>query len=170
MGTPTLVVCTVSLIPNNICTRGIEYQGSNIVSQDDNVKVFLGNMMFSIGFTIVGDIEEFIDPKLSQVVFRRPFSEITNLIVDGREGTKTFTDVSYQTPYKSWDLIDLDRDAQDKIGSQVVLSEDDVRRGCTRPLDLSCGFFKDVSKRDSKYRKNDLTLIDPKYIHFEGDT
>ena len=86
----------------------------------------------------------------------------------------TFTDgirrISYQTPYKRRDLREIDCDGLDVMSSQLVLCDDDVRRGCRNASDLSCGFFKDVSKLGSKYRKDVLEFEDPKYLHYESDT
>ena len=124
-------------------------------------------------FTIVDNIEDYIDPRLSQVVFGVPFFEITNLMVDDRNGIMTFTDgimrISYQTPYKMKDFEGVDCDGLDKLGSQLVLWDDDVRRGFKNTFDLSCGFFKDFSKLGSKYREDVFEFEDPKYLHYESD-
>lgn len=86
----------------------------------------------------------------------------------------TFTDgvrrVSYQTPYKRKDLNEIDYDGLDKLSSQLILCDEDIRRGCKNTADLSCGFFKDVSKLGSKYRIDVFEFEDPKYLHYERDT
>jgi hypothetical protein len=131
-------------------------------------------MAFTMEFTIVDNIEIYVDPRLSQIVFGAPFCEITNLIIDDRNGIMTFTDgirrVSYQTPYKRRDLKEIDCDGLDKISSQLILCDEDVRRGCKDTSDLSGGFFMDVSKLGSKYRKDIFEFEDPKYLHYESDT
>ena len=122
----------------------------------------------------VDNIEDYVDPRLSQVVFGAPFCEITNLIVDDLNGIMTFTDgirrISYQTPYKRKDLKGIDCDGLDMMSSQLILCDEDVRRGCENITDLSCGFFKDVGKLDSKYRKDFFEFEDPKYLNYESDT
>jgi hypothetical protein len=94
-------------------------------------------------------------------------------MVDDRNGIMTFTNgirrVSYQTPYKMKDFEGIDYDRLDKLGSQLVLCDDDVRRGCKNTFDLSCGFFKDVSKLGSKYWEDVFEFEDPKYLHYESD-
>ena len=149
------------------------YKGENVVGRDHEVQVFVGNMTFNMDFTIVENIEDYIDPRLSQVVFRAPFCEITNLMVDDRNGIMTFTDgirrISYQMPYKMKDFKGIDCDGLDKLGSQLILCDDDVRRGCKDISDLSCGFFKDVCKLGSKYREDISEFEDPKYLHYESD-
>jgi hypothetical protein len=157
----------------NICRLGLVYKGENVVGRDHEVQVFVGNMTFTMGFTIVDNIEDYIDPRLSQVFFGAPFCEITNLMVDNRNGIMTFTDgirrISYQTPYKMKDFEGIDCDGLYKLGSQLILCDDDVRRGCKNTFDLSCGFFKDVSKLGSKYREDVFEFEDPKYLHYESD-
>lgn len=158
---------------NNICRWGLIYKGENVVGRDHEVQVFVGNMTFTMDFKIVDNIEDYIDPRLSQVVFGAPFCEITNLMVDDQNGIMTFTDgirrISYQTPYKMKDFEGVDCDGLDKLGSQLVLCDDDVRRGCKNTLDLSCGFFKGFSKLSSKYWEDILEFEDPKYLHYESD-
>jgi hypothetical protein len=158
---------------NNICRWGMIYKGEKVVGKDHEIQVFVGNMAFNMEFTIVDNIEDYIDPRLSQVVFGAPFCEITNLIVDDQNGIMTFADgvtgVSYQTPYKRNDLKEIDGDGLDRLSSQLILCDDDLRRGCENTSDLSCGFFKDVSKLGSKYRKDVFEFEDPKYLHYESD-
>ena len=145
-----------------------------MVGKDHEIQVFVGNMAFTMEFTIVDNIEDYVDPRLSQVIFGAPFCEITNLIVDDRNGIITFADgirrVSYQTPYKRNDLKEIDCDRLDRLSSQLILCDEDVRRGCKNTYDLSCGFFKDVSKPDFKYREDVFEFEDPKYLHYESDT
>lgn len=159
---------------NNICRWGMIYKGEKVVGKDHEIQVFVGNMAFTMEFTIVDNIEDYVDPRLSQVVLGAPFCEITNLIVDDLNGIMTFTDgirrISYQTPYKRKDLKEIDCDGLDKMSSQLILCDEDVRRGCENITDLSCGFFKDVGKLDSKYRKDVFEFEDPKYLNYESDT
>jgi hypothetical protein len=159
---------------NNICRWGMIYKGEEVVGRDHEIQVFVGNMAFTMEFTIVDNIEDFVDPRLSQVVFGAPFCEITNLIVDDRNGIMTFADgirrVSYQMPYKRKDLKEIDGDGLDKLISLLILCDEDVRRGCKNTSDLSCGFFTDFSELGSKYQKDVFEFEDPKYMHYESDT
>ena len=86
----------------------------------------------------------------------------------------TFTDgiktISYQTPFNAWDFREVDHDGLDKLGSQIILTDDDIRWGCKSTFELSCGFFKDVSKLSPKYSRDILELEDPKYLHYESDS
>ena len=158
---------------NNICGWGMLYGGRVDIGVDNDVQVFVGNMTFTMSCTIVDNIEDYIDPRLSQVVFGTPFCSATNMVVDERNGIMTFTDgvkkVSYQTPYKVSDFKGIDCEGLDGLGSRIVLSDDDVRRGCTSTLDLSSGFFKEVDKLGSKYQINPFDFKDPKYLNYGSD-
>lgn len=57
----------------NICRWGMIYKGENVVGRDHEIQVFVGNMAFAMEFTIVDNIEDYVDPRLSQVVFGAPF-------------------------------------------------------------------------------------------------
>ena len=85
----------------------------------------------------------------------------------------TFTDgvkkISYQTPYKMSKFKGIDCEGLDELSSQIVLCDDDVRRGCTNTLDLLSGFFKDVDKLGSKYHINPFNFKDPRYLNYESD-
>jgi hypothetical protein len=159
---------------NNICRWGMVYKGEKVVGKDHEIQVFVGNMEFSMEFTIVDNIEDYIDPRLSQVVFGAPFCEITSLIVDDLNGIMTFTDgirrISYQTPYKRKDLKEIDCDGLDMMSSQLILCDEDIRRGCRNIFDLSSGFFKNVSELSSKYRQDIFDFEDPKYLQYESET
>ena len=159
---------------NNICRWGMIHKGMEDVGIDDDVQVFVGNMTFTMSFAIVDNIEKYIDPRLSQVVFGAPFCKATSLVVDELNGIMTFTDgireISYQTPYKMREFKEIDYEGLDGLSSQLVLCDDDVRRGCKDTFDLSSGFFKHDKELSSKYRNNPFDLVDPKYLYYESDS
>ncbi|GKD71026.1 hypothetical protein Tco_1325116, partial [Tanacetum coccineum] len=103
------------------------------------------NMSCVMDFTILENIEANIDPSLSQVVFGRPFVEITKLISNKEQGLITFTDgikeVTFKTLYKDSEMDDLTSEGHDLLSSMVILSEDDYRRGFKRASDLKKRFL-----------------------------
>ncbi|GKF64215.1 hypothetical protein Tco_0187663, partial [Tanacetum coccineum] len=119
--------------------------------------VFIGNMSHVMDFTILENIEANIDPSLSQIVFGRPFMEITKLILDREQGLITFSDgikeVTFKTPYRDSKMDDLSSKAHDLLSSRVILTEDDYRRGCERASDLESGFYMDVDKLGPPYKE-----------------
>ena len=93
--------------------------------------------------------------------------------MDEHNGVMTFTDgvkrVSYQTPYKAKEFREIDCEGLDELGSQLILCDDDVRRGCETASDLESGFYKEVDKLSPKYRTAPFEFKDPRYLHYESD-
>ncbi|GJT90586.1 hypothetical protein Tco_1079431 [Tanacetum coccineum] len=77
---------------------------SNFTGRIKGMHVFKGNFTYIIDFMIVEDISSIIDPRLSQVVLRRPFVEMSNMTHDPPEGVVRFInetdEVSYKMPHK----------------------------------------------------------------------
>ncbi|GJV19099.1 hypothetical protein Tco_1368119 [Tanacetum coccineum] len=67
--------------------RGI----SNFTRRIRGMHIFVGNFTYVLDFMIVEDISSVIDPRLSQVVLRRPFIEISNMTNDLSLGIVKFT-------------------------------------------------------------------------------
>ena len=103
-------------------------------------------MMFTVSFIIIDNIEDYIDPRLSQVYFGASFCQITNLVVDECNEIMIFIDGikrdSYQTPYMMREFKGMDYERLDYLGSQLILWDDDVGRGFKSTSDLSRGFSK----------------------------
>ncbi|GKB09491.1 hypothetical protein Tco_0837803 [Tanacetum coccineum] len=80
---------------------------------------------------MIGNVEANIDPSLPQVVFGRPFMDITKLILDREQGFITFTneikEVTFKTPYRDSEMDDLTSEGHDLLSFRVILSEDDVK-------------------------------------------
>ncbi|GKA99616.1 hypothetical protein Tco_0827610 [Tanacetum coccineum] len=141
---------------NAIKKWGYKFRGHNFIRIWKDMHVFVGNMSHIIDFTILENIEANIDHSLSQVVFGRPFVEITKLISDREQGLITFTDgikeVTFKTPYKDSKMDNLTSEGHD-LSSRVILSEDDYKRGCERASNLEIGFYMDVNKLDPSYKE-----------------
>ncbi|GJW71603.1 hypothetical protein Tco_0128520 [Tanacetum coccineum] len=122
------------------------------------------NMSHVMDFTIFENVEENIDPRLSQVVLGRPFMETTNLILDREKGLITFTngikEVTFKTPYRDLEMDDLTSEEHDILSSRVILSNDDFKRECESPLDLENGFYTDIEKLGPSYNWK-IKRLDP---------
>ncbi|GKD86592.1 hypothetical protein Tco_1357746 [Tanacetum coccineum] len=107
--------------------------------------------------TILENMEANIDPSVSQVVFSRPFVEMTKLILDREQGLIIFMDrikeVTIKTSYNDPEMDDLTSEGHYLLSSRVVLSEDDYRRGCERASDLESRFYIDMDKLDPSYKE-----------------
>nr|GEV75607.1 MAK10-like protein [Tanacetum cinerariifolium] len=88
------------LDPMESLNRGV----SNFTGRIKRMHVFIGNFTYVIDFMIGEDISSITDPKLLQVVLRRPFVEISNMNHDPPEGVVTFinktNEVAYKMPHK----------------------------------------------------------------------
>ncbi|GJU93241.1 hypothetical protein Tco_1317997 [Tanacetum coccineum] len=135
---------------NAIRSRGYKFRGQNFTGIGKEMHVFVENRSHVMDFTILENVEANIDTNLSQVVFGRPFMEITRLISDREQGLITFTDgikdVTFKTLYIDPEMNDLTSEGHDLLSSRVILSEDDYRRACERASDLESRFYVDVDK------------------------
>ncbi|GKB44410.1 hypothetical protein Tco_0889352 [Tanacetum coccineum] len=145
---------------NSIRKNGYEHMGRNFIGLGRDMHVFIENMSYVMDFTILENIENNIDPSLSNVVFGRPFIEIACLAINRKYGLMTFTDgikeITFKTPYKDPERSELSSEDHDLLSSRVILSEDDYDRGCRRPSDLEDRFYRDTIKLGPEY----LTGID----------
>ncbi|GJV80225.1 protein kinase-like domain, concanavalin A-like lectin/glucanase domain protein [Tanacetum coccineum] len=140
---------------NSIRKNGYEYRGINFVRLGRDMHVFIGNMSNVIDFTILENIETNIDPRLSHMIFGRPFIEIACLAINIKHGLMTFTygtkEITFKTPYKDPKRSELSSEGHDLLSSRVILSEDDYDRGCRKPSDLEDGFYRDIIKLGPEY-------------------
>nr|GEW98342.1 retrotransposon Orf1 [Tanacetum cinerariifolium] len=117
------------LDPRENANRGI----SNFTGRTKGIHVFVGNFTYVVDFMNVEDISSIIDPRLSQVVLRRPFVEISNMTHDPPEGVVRFIkgakEVAYKMPYKieQYDsFLDLEKEHTKSV---YLRNEEDKRRG-----------------------------------------
>nr|GFA29318.1 hypothetical protein [Tanacetum cinerariifolium] len=140
---------------NTIRNQGYEHKGLNFFGVGMNMHAFVGNMSYVLGFTILENVEANIYPSLSQEVFGLPFVETTKLILVRVKRLITFTEeireITFKTPYEDSKLDDLTSEGHDLLSSRVLLSDDDVRKGCESPFDLEKGFYKDIDKLGPSY-------------------
>ncbi|GJT74448.1 hypothetical protein Tco_1041173 [Tanacetum coccineum] len=113
---------------NTIRIQGYEHRRLKFVKIGMDMYVFVGNMSYVMDFTILENVEANIDLSLSQ-------------------------EVTFKTPYKDLEIDDLTSEGHDLLSSRVILSDDDVRRGCESALGLESGFYKGIDKLGPSYRK-----------------
>ncbi|GJS90947.1 hypothetical protein Tco_0773583 [Tanacetum coccineum] len=96
--------------------RGI----NNFTRRIKGMHVFVGNFTYVIDFMIAEDISSIVDPRLSQVVLRKPFVEISNMTHDLSLGVVKFTDgvneITYKMPHKIEQYDSLFRKRAYEIG------------------------------------------------------
>nr|GFC41595.1 retrotransposon Orf1 [Tanacetum cinerariifolium] len=95
--------------------------------------VFVGNFTYNVDFMIVEDISSIIDPRLSQVVLRKPFVEISNMTHDPPEGVVRFIngtdEVAYKMSHKIEQYNSLSNLEKEHTISVYLRNEEDKRRG-----------------------------------------
>ncbi|GJU93243.1 hypothetical protein Tco_1317999 [Tanacetum coccineum] len=161
-----LMFLTVELLKSTKCFEieekvGGEFSGSETVVKETKSRDLeqnnLGNRSHVMDFTILENVKANIDPNLTQLVFGRPFMEITGLISDREQGLITFTngikEVTFKTPYRDPEMNDLTSEGHDLLSSRLILSEDDYRRACEMASDLESRFYVDVDKLNLSYKE-----------------
>ena len=68
------------------------YQGNNIVARNKPLHVFVGSFVYMVEFIVMENLGEFIDEKLTQIIFGEPFKRLTNLDEELGDGLITFSD------------------------------------------------------------------------------
>nr|GEW98679.1 hypothetical protein [Tanacetum cinerariifolium] len=139
---------------NSIRKNGYEL-GGKFIGLEKDIHVFVGTMSYVMDFTILENIGTNIEPNLSNVVFGRPFIEITCLAIKKKYELMTFTDGikenTFKMPYEDPKKSKLSSEGRDLLSSRVILSEDDFDRGCKKPSDLEDGFYRDTVKLGPEY-------------------
>ncbi|GKD84501.1 hypothetical protein Tco_1355655 [Tanacetum coccineum] len=91
------------------------------------------NFTYIVDFKIIEDISSVIDPRLSQVVLRKPFVDISNMTHDPQEGVVRFTnrndEVVYKMPHKIEQYDSLSNLEKEHTKSVYLRNEEDKRRG-----------------------------------------
>ncbi|GJW30161.1 hypothetical protein Tco_0047036 [Tanacetum coccineum] len=123
--------------------RGI----SNFTRRIKGMHVFIGNFTYIIDFMVVENISSIIDPRMSQVVLRMPFVEISNMTHDPPEGVVRFIrgvdEVAYKMPYKIEQYDSLSDLEKEHTKSVYLRNEEDKRRGVEYLLSKILGFYKE---------------------------
>ncbi|GJY87053.1 hypothetical protein Tco_0501681 [Tanacetum coccineum] len=119
---------------------------SNFTGRIKGMHVFIGNFTYIIDFMIIEDISSIIDPRLSQVVLRKPFIEISNMTHDPPEGVIRFTngddEVAYKMPHKIKQYNSLSNLEKEHTKSVYLRNEEDKRRGVDYVMSKILGFYK----------------------------
>ncbi|GKD29158.1 hypothetical protein Tco_1239936, partial [Tanacetum coccineum] len=128
---------------------------SNFTRWIKGMHVFVGNFTYLVDFMIVEDISLIIDPRLSQVVLRRPSIEISNTTHNLPEGVVRFTnkndEVAYKMPHKIEQYNSLSKIEKEHTKSVYLRNEDDKRRGIDYVMSKILGFYKECLELGPEY-------------------
>nr|GEX51136.1 MAK10-like protein [Tanacetum cinerariifolium] len=117
--------------------------------------VFVGNFTYVIDFMIVEDISSIIDLRLSQVLIRKPFVEISNMTHDPPKGVVRFTnrtdEISYKIPHKIEQYNSLSDLEREHTKSFYLRTEENKRRGVKYVMTKILGFYKECMDLGPEY-------------------
>nr|GEU89203.1 retrotransposon Orf1 [Tanacetum cinerariifolium] len=122
-------IMRIQIVPRQNTNEGV----CNFTGRIKGMHVIVGNFTYVIDFMIIEDISSIIDPRLSQVVLRRPFVEISNMTHDPPKGVVRFTnrndEVSYKMPHKIEQYNSLSNLEKEHTKLVYLRNEEDKRRG-----------------------------------------
>ncbi|GKA50297.1 hypothetical protein Tco_0743370 [Tanacetum coccineum] len=128
---------------------------SNFTGRIKGMHFFIGNFTYIIDFMIVEDISSVIDPRLSQVVLRRPFVEISNMTHDPPKGVVRFIngtdEVAYKMPYKIEQYDSLSDLKKEHTKLVYLRNEEDKRRGVEYVMSKILGIYKECLELGPEY-------------------
>ncbi|GJY18851.1 hypothetical protein Tco_0390342 [Tanacetum coccineum] len=117
--------------------------------------IFVGNFTYVLDFMIVEDISSIVDPRLSQVVFGRPFIDVSNMTRDLSSGVVRFTngaeEIAYKMPHKIEQYNSLSDLEKEHTKSVYLRNKEDKRRGVNYVVSKILGFYKECLELGPEY-------------------
>ena len=160
-----------SSLPMNIISRNeytkimvdeLEYKGENIVARAIPLHVFVGSLVYLVEFMVMESLGEFVDSKLTQVVFGRPFKRLTNLDEKLIEGLITFSDGDeefvYQMPRTHPRFKDFSMEKCSRYPPIEMLSENDKRKGLKYTHEKNKRYYRGFLELGDEYKKDEATI------------
>nr|GEV98817.1 MAK10-like protein [Tanacetum cinerariifolium] len=104
---------------------------NNFTCRAKGMHIFVGNFTYISDFMIVEDISLVIDPRVSHVVFGKPFVELSNMTYDSSLGLVRLThgneEITYTMPQKIEQYYSLSNDEKKNM-NQFILGMMRIRR------------------------------------------
>nr|GEU54853.1 retrotransposon Orf1 [Tanacetum cinerariifolium] len=114
-----------------------------------------GNFTYVVDFMTVKDISLIIDPRLSQVLLRRPFIEVSNMTHDLPKGIVRFTNKNNEIAYKMLHKIEQYNSLSNLENEHTKLvylrNEEDKRRGVDYVMSKILGLYKECLELGPEY-------------------
>jgi hypothetical protein len=147
---------------NKIMVDELEYKGDNIVAREMTLHVFEGSFVYLVEFMVMENLGEFIDCKLTQVVFGKPFKRLTNLDEKLMERLITFSDGDedfvYQMPRAHPRFKDFSMEKCSRYPPLEMLSENDKRKGLKYPHEKNKRYYRGCLELSDDYKKDEATI------------
>ena len=129
---------------------------NNFVGRVKGLHVYVGNFTYVVDFEIIEDMRLVIDSCLTQVVFGKPFVEISKMTYDPPLGIVRFKDetdeVAYQMPYKIEQYQPFSNFEKEHKQAVYYRNDDDRRRGVDYVMSRIFGFYKECLQLGPEYK------------------
>lgn len=153
---------------NKIMVKELENLGDNIVARVEPLHVFVGSFVYLVDFMVMEDLGEFIDDKLTQVIFGKPFKRLTKQDERLMDGLITFSDGDedfvYQMPHSHPMFKKFTIEACNRSAPISLLSENDKRNGLSYSHEKNKRYYKGCLELNDEYKKDDATI---KWLTYE---
>ena len=147
---------------NKIMVDELEYKGENIIARAIPLHVFVGSLVYLVEFMVMESLGEFIDEKLTQVVFGKPFKRLTNLDENLIEGLITFSngdeDFVYQMPRAHPRFKNFSMEKCSRYPPIEMLSENDKRKGLKYTHEKNKRYYRGCLELGDEYKKDEATI------------
>jgi hypothetical protein len=147
---------------NKIMVNELEYQGNNIVARIEPLHVFVGSFVYLVDFMVMDNLGEFIDDKLTQIIFGEPFKRLTNLDEKLTDGLITFSDGGedfvYQMPRSHPRFKNHSIEACNRIPPIELLSENDKKKGLKYSHEKNKKYYRRCLELNDEYKRDEATI------------
>lgn len=147
---------------NKIMVDELEYKGENIIARAIPLHVFVGSLVYLVEFMVMENLGKFIDDKLTQVVFGKPFKRLTNLDEKLIEGLITFSegdeDFIYQMPRAHPRFKDFSIEKCSRYPPIEMLSENDMRKGLKYTHEKNKRYYRGCLELRDDYKRDEATV------------
>ncbi|GJW49143.1 homeodomain-like protein [Tanacetum coccineum] len=148
---------------NSIMKHELVYTGNNMVGFAKNLHVFIGCHQFLIDFIILENVSEFVEKRLTEVLFGQPFKEQVGIIEDRVKGVLWFKigddKTMFGMPRAKKRFGKLTIRQRNMMGPILKISNEDKSRRIHQPYQKIKGFYSGCLKLGGEY-KHDQEVID----------
>ncbi|GJT65659.1 hypothetical protein Tco_1017139 [Tanacetum coccineum] len=140
---------------NLIMKDKIEFKGRNELGNFVNAPVFIGNFYVITNFTVVEDMDPYLDEGMGDVIVGEPFCKASCVEAKRFDGIITIRDeddnVTYQMVQSNPRFKHLTNEKCNKIPPLLKVSEQDKMNGISHSYQKLKGFYKGVLNRGPEF-------------------
>ncbi|GKA05941.1 MAK10-like protein, partial [Tanacetum coccineum] len=106
---------------------------NNFTGRAKGMHIFIWNFTYVLDFMIIEDINSVIDPRVSHVIFGKPFVELSGMNYDTSLGIVRLTNGNEEITYKMYHKIEeydsLSNDEKENMKSVYLRNDEDKKKG-----------------------------------------